>query len=297
MNRSFPPDVVVIDTDGLIHARFGRGRNRPRLVQAKTYRLAADTFTPSMVSPQLANEAGLTETLARLRRETGKWDKVSILLPDSWFRINIVDVPSLPEKEADALDVVRWSLKRTLPIPPEQLRVSYSVLSRGAQGAKVLVLSALEATLAGIEKVFGAARFEPVMIEPLGLNIWNAITVREEETTADRLFLYVRDTDFTTAVFRGAQPLFIRSRNLSRERSVEQEIRLSANYLRDSLSVETFANCYVAGTRGAAVHDILASEFNTQVRPVALRDYAEDIPLGIEGLDAELTACTGVFTG
>lgn len=297
MNRSFPPDVVVIDTDGLIHARFGRGRNKPRLVQAKTYRLAADTFTPSMVSPQLANEAGLTETLTRLRRETGKWDKVSILLPDSWFRINIVDVPSLPEKEAEALEVVRWSLKRTLPIPPEQLRVSYSVLSRGAQGAKVLVLSALEATLAGIERVFAAARFEIVMIEPLGLNIWNAITVREAETAADRLFLYVRETDFTTAVFRGAQPLFIRSRNLSSERTVEQEIRLSANYLRDSLAVETFANCYVAGARGAAVHDTLASEFNTQVRPVALRDYAEDIPIGIEGLDAELTACTGVFTG
>jgi type IV pilus assembly protein PilM len=297
MNRSFPPDVIVLDTDGLIHARFGRGKANPRLVQAKTYRIAADTFTPAMVTPLLTNAAGLTETLTRLRRETGKWDKVSVLLPDSWFRINLVDVPSLPEKEADALDVVRWSLKRTLPIPPDQLRVSYSVLSRGAQGAKVLVLSALETTLAAVEKVFSATGFDAVVIEPLGLNIWNAITVREAETAADRLFLYVRDTEFTTAVFRGAQPLFIRSRNLSSERSVEQEIRLSANYLRDSLAVESFANCYVAGAQGAAVHETLAAEFNTKVLPVSLRDYAEDIPMGLEGLDAELTACTGVFTG
>jgi Tfp pilus assembly PilM family ATPase len=297
MARSFPPDVLVIDTDAIVHARFGRGKKNPRLVQTKAYRLAADTFTPSMVTPQLANEASLAETLRRLRNETGRWDKVSLLLPDSWFRINIVDLPSLPAKEADAMGVVRWSLKKTLPIPPEQLRVAFSVLSREGQGAKVMVLSALEATLTAIERVLGAAGLDIVLIEPLGLNIWNAITVREEEAAGDRLFLYVRDTDFTTAVFRGPQPLFIRSRNLSSERTVEQEIRLSASYLRDSLAVDSFSRCYVAGKGGAAVHETLASEFNTQVRPVELRDYVEDAPVETYGLDAELAACSGVFTG
>lgn len=297
MSRSFPPDVVVLDTDGLIHARLARGKAKPRIAHAKTYRLAADTFTPSIVTPQLANEAGLSEVLRRLRTESGKWDKVSILLPDSWFRINIVDLPSLPSGESEALEVVRWSLKRTLPIPPEDLRVAYTPLGRIDKGAKVLVLSAMESTLTAIEKTFAAAGFETVLIEPLGLNIWNAIAVHEPETAADRLFLYVRDTDFTTAVFRGAQPLFIRSRNLSSERSVEQEIRLSANYLRDSFAVESFAGCYVAGAKGAAVHDTLASEFNTTVRAVSLRDFVEDVPFDLQGLEAELTACTGVFTG
>jgi type IV pilus assembly protein PilM len=297
MPRSFPPDVLVLDTDGLLHARLGRGKSGPRIVNAKTYRLAAGTFTPSMVSPQLANEASLAEGLRRLKMETGKWDKASLLLPDSWFRMNIVELPSLPDRDAEALDVVRWSLKRTLPIPPEQLRVSYSVLSKEKSGpAKVLVLSAMESTLATIERVFAAAGIDVVLIEPIGLNIWNAITVREAETDADRLFVYVREDDFTTAVFRGAQPLFIRSRNLSQSRTVGQEIRLSANYLRDSLNVETFANCYVAGANAQAVHATLAAEFNTPVRPIALRDYTEAAPADITGLDAELTACTGVFT-
>jgi type IV pilus assembly protein PilM len=297
MARSFPPDVIVLDHDSLTHARFGRGRANPRLVQAKTYRLAADTFTAGAVTPQLANAAALAETLRRLRNETGKWDKVSVLLPDSWFRMNIVDLPSLPDRENEALEVVRWSLKRTLPIAPEQMRVSYSVLSRTNGGAQVLVLSAVDATLAAIEKTCSAAGLDIVLIEPLGLNIWNAIAVREAETTADRLFIYLRDTDFTTAVFRGAKPLFIRSRNLSGDRTVEQEIRLSASYLRDSLNVETFANCYLAGDGAAAVHATLADEFKAEVRPVVLRDYAEDIPAGVSGMDAELTACTGVFTG
>jgi type IV pilus assembly protein PilM len=297
MARSFPPDVVVLDSDSLVHARLGRGKANPRIVNAKSYRLAPETFAGAPVTPHVANEAALGETLRRLRMETGKWENVSLLLPDSWFRINIVELPSLPDRDADAMDVVRWSLKKTLPIPPEQLRIAFNVLSRNGQGAKVLVISALEATLAALERVFAANGFEVVLIEPIGLNIWNAIAVREGETSADRLFIHLRDTDFTTAVFRGAQPLFIRSRNLSAERTVEQEIRLSANYLRDSLQVESFANCWVAGERGAEVHGVLAEEFHTQVRPVALKDYAEEPPPGVFGLDAELTACTGVFTG
>lgn len=297
MARTFPPDVVVLDTDGLLHARFARGKAAPRLVNAKAFRLPEGTFEPGMVTPQLANEAGLAETLRRLRAETGRWDKVSLLLPDSWFRINNVDMPALPKNPNEAKDVVRWSLKRTLPIAPDDLRVEHTVLSRDAQGAKVLILSALEATLAAIERVFAAAGLEVVLIEPLGLNLWNAIAVRESETAADRLLVYLRDEDFTTAVFRGAQPLFIRSRSLRRDRTAEQEIRLSASYLRDSLAVESFASCYVAGERGADVHATLAEEFNTQVRSVRLRDFVEDAPSGLQGMDAELTACTGVFTG
>lgn len=298
MSRSFPPDVIVLDNDSIVHARFGRGKARnPRIVNAKSWRIAEGTFTAAPVSPAIANESGLAEALRKMKMETGRWDKVSLLLPDSWFRMNIVELPSLPEKDADALDVVRWSLKRTLPIPPEQLRVAYSVLSRDASGAKVLVLSALEATLTAIERLFAAAGLEIVLIEPVGLNIWNAITVREAEGAGDRIFFYLRDTDFTTAVFRGAQPLFLRSRNLSADRTLDQEIRLSASYLRDTLNVETFSSCYVAGGRGADVQSTLAEEFNTQVRNVSLRDYAEDVPPGADDLEAELTACTGVFTG
>lgn len=297
MARSFPPDVVVLDSDSVTHARLGRGKVAPRILQAKAFRLAVDTFSAGAVTPTLANPAALAETLRRMRNETGKWDKVSLLLPDAWFRINLVDLPSLPEREDEASDIVRWSLKRTLPIPPDQMRVRYNVISRGAEGARVLVLSALDETLQAIEKVFDAAGLDIVLIEPLGLNIWNAITVREAETTADRLFVYLRETDFTTAVFRGAQPLFIRSRNLSADRTVDQEIRLSASYLRDSLGVDTFENCYVAGEGGAAIHSTLADEFRSPVRSVVLRDFVEEVPSGLTGADAELAACTGVFTG
>ena len=298
MARSFPPDVVVLDSDSLVHARLGRGKENPQILQAKSYRLAADTFTPAVVTPELANEASLAEGLRRLKLETGKWDRVSLLLPDSWFRINILDLPSLPEKTNEAMEMVRWSLKRTIPLPPEALRIAYTVLSRGPSGVKLLVVSAVEKTLSNIERVFASSGLDVILIEPIGLNIWNAVAVRESVTANDRLFLYVREHEFTTAVFRGEQPLFIRSRNLGGERTLEQEIRLSATYLRDNLGTETIEHCYVAGSGIAAdLAGVLSQEFSAPVRTLQLREFVEQSPSDVYGIDAELTACTGVFTG
>ncbi|HWW60790.1 MAG TPA: hypothetical protein VN181_05420, partial [Thermoanaerobaculia bacterium] len=110
---NFPPDVIVLDSTSLVHARLAPAKPGLRLEHAKSYRLAADTFTSSVVTPELTNEASLADTLRRLRTETGKWDRASVLLPDSWFRINIVDLPALPDRPAEAMEVVRWSLKRT----------------------------------------------------------------------------------------------------------------------------------------------------------------------------------------
>jgi Tfp pilus assembly PilM family ATPase len=296
LSRSFPPDVLVLDNESLLHARFARGKHAPRIVQAKAYRIAEDTFSSSVVTPELVNDAAFAETLRRLKLETGRWDKASLLLPDSWFRMNLIELPAFNERAGDAAEVVRWSLKRTLPIAPEELRVAYDVLQRTPGTVKLLVVSALEKTLAKLEAAFTSAGISLVMIEPLGLNLWNTIAVRENGTPADRLFVYVREREFTTAVFKGSQPAFLRSRNLSGERTVQQEIRLSASYLRDSLRTETFAQCYIAGIDRGDVAAAVSTEFGSPVTSVALRDFVDQAP-DLGGYDAELMAAAGVFTG
>jgi type IV pilus assembly protein PilM len=296
MARSFPPDVVVVDSDSLLHARIGRGRKEMQVLQAKSYPLRDDVFAPGVVTPELQNEAVFAEVLRRMKLETGRWDKVSILLPDSWFRMNIIELQALPERSSEAAEVIRWSLRRTMPIDPSQLRLSYDVLSRTPP--RVLAVSAVEATIAAIERLFEAAGIEVVLIEPTGLNLWNAITAREAVTNRDRIFFYIREHDFTTALFRGPLPLFIRSRNLSGDRTLQQEIKLSATYLRDTLQTTSVEKCYVAGNGiNGEVTDAISGEFSAPVQKIGLRDVAEQTPGDVGGYEAELTAATGVFTG
>ena len=166
MARSFPPDVVVLDSDSLIHVRVGRGRKDAKIVQAKSYTLRDDVFAPGVVTPEMQNEASFAEVLRRLKLETGRWDKVSVLLPDAWFRMNIIELQSVPERASEAAEVIRWSLRRIMPIDPSLLRMSYEVLSRTPP--RVLAVSAVEATIAAIERLFAAAGIEVILIEPAG---------------------------------------------------------------------------------------------------------------------------------
>src|SRR5205823_8258264 len=136
---------------------------------------------------------------------------------------------------------------RTMPIDPSTLRIAHEVLGRTAGHPRVFVISAVEKTLAAIERVFEAAGIEVVLIEPIGLNIWNAVAVREPASARDRVFFYIREGDFTTAVFRAGQPLFIRSRNLNSQRTLQQEIKLSASYLRDTMGAQSIEQCYLSG--------------------------------------------------
>src|SRR5213075_1911949 len=141
MSQAFPPDVIVLDDEKLLHARLARGRKGPRIVRAKSYRLAANTFSPAVVSPALTNESSLAEAVKRMRMETGRWDRASVLLPDSWFRINIMDLQNFPDGGKEADDMVRWSLKRTMPLDTDLLRIRHQVLSRTPTHAKVLAMS------------------------------------------------------------------------------------------------------------------------------------------------------------
>jgi Tfp pilus assembly PilM family ATPase len=297
MASSFPPDVIILDSEALVHVRMARGKKAPQIVQAKSYRLAADTFVPGVVTPQLTNEASLAEALRRLRMESGRWDRASLLLPDSWLRINILDVPNFPESSKEAEDIVRWSLKRTMPIDSDLLRIRHEVLSRSGTSSKVLAISAMDQTLTAIENVFEAAGIAVVVIEPIGLNIWNAIAVHEPNTSRDRIFFYIRPDEFTTAAFRGSQPLFIRSRNLLGDRTVEQEIKLSASYLRDTLRTDAIEQCYLSGDVDGNIAAVIGAEFGAPVRTVALSDFSERRPdgIGVGSYEAELMACTGVF--
>ena len=297
MARSFPPDVLVLDPESLLHARVVKGKRGLSIQQAKSYRIASGAIVPDVVTPRIEDDAALAEVLRRLKLETGRWDKASLLLPDSWFRINILELQALPDNPNEAQEVLRWSLKRTMPIDAAGLRLAYEVISRGAQ-VKVLVVSAVEKTLVDLERLFGAAGIDLVLIEPLGLNLWNAITFREPATARERVFFYVRENDFTTAVFRGAQPLFIRSRNLNGERSLAQEIKLSASYLRDTLQTGAIENCYLAGNAvDGTLPATIAAEFQAPVRTLALSDVAEQTAAAGGAYEAELAACTGVFTG
>lgn len=295
---AFPPDVFVLDREGALHARLTRNGRTPQLLSSRRYRFAAPPFTDAPVTPTLASPEAITEVVRRVRRDAGRIDRVSLLLPDSWFRMNILDLPNGTERSTPTVDLIRWAVKRTLPLRPEDLRFGWVPLQKTAAGQQVLAVGALDATLALIEAGFREAGVAVVLIEPVGLNVWNAIAAHEPATDAHRLFFYFGADEFTTGIFRGPTPMFLRSRNLTGARTLEQEIQLSASYVKSRFDWPALERCWVAGVPvSETVLGAISSEFGTVAQRVALADYAR-LGSGVDaaGFEPELTACAGVLT-
>lgn len=290
-------DIAVFDLDSVTFVRLVREKPRPRVERLRPLHLASGTFEIAALTPTVRNPEAIADAVRRMKVEAGRLERVTVLLPDSWFRINLIDVPSLPRNAKDANEVVRWSLKRSTPFNPSELRMQWMPISaRGHEPARALVITALEKSLAAIESAFAAAEVEVGSIEAAGLNVWNAILTRDTPVDG-RVLVYLRDHDFTTCVFKGTEPLFIRSRSLGGDRRVEQEIRLSASFLRPMLEENPIARCYVAGNGQVTRHviDVLTQEFGAEVEVLDLPAFAEVGSVDPQHSEAEIIACRGVL--
>ena len=292
-------DIALLDAGTLLFARMLPGAPKPRLAMLGSWRLASGVFGAGTLTPALDDPKPLAEAIGRMKLEAGRIDRISLLLPDCWFRIGIIEVGTLPRNHADADEVVSWTLKRTTPFNPAELRTAWLALpTRSVNGTRVLVVSAMEKPLAAIEETFRAAGIAVGAIESTGLNVWNAI-VATEPSADGRLLIYLREGDFTTALFRGAEPVFVRSRSLVGDRPIEQEIRLSASYLQKTIEAAPVQRCYVVGDGQvtASVLDAIRSEFSSEVEVLASTRFADVAGLAGAGQrDAELIACRGTLT-
>jgi Tfp pilus assembly PilM family ATPase len=298
MSNRKQTDIAIFNLDSVSFVRLVPGKTRPHVEKLRQWSLPHGTFEIGAVTPSLRNAEAITEVASRMKVEAGRLERVTVLLPDSWFRMNLIDVPKLPRKAKEANEVVRWSLKRSTPFNPNELRIQWMpISSRGQEPARILVISALEKSIAMIEAAFSSAGVAVGAIEAAGLNVWNAILTRDTPTDG-RVLVYLRDHDFTTCVFKGTEPLFIRSRSLGGERRVEQEIRLSASFLRPMLETNPVSKCYVAGNGQVTSHvvDVLTREFGADVEVLDLPAFADTSAVDASHSEAELIACRGVLT-
>jgi Tfp pilus assembly PilM family ATPase len=293
---AFPSDVFLIEPRGILHTRFQRGRKETELTAIARTPLPEGTFGPGAVSPSVAAPAALATALTRAGARRKQSD-VAILLPDSWFRLHILSMDNIPARRSDADEMVRWSLRRSLPGRPDDLRLGWEAVERQGSGGRVVVLAASEATLRSIEDAATAAEMNPVVIEPLGLNLWNALVQEIAEDDAERLLILYREGDMAMAMFRGRRPVFYRSKRLGAAHDLLQEIRLSASYLRNQEGLGIPVQCWVAGD---AVDEELLSMVEREFGRAPSKVQLPEVGIRLGAIDAgreetAVAACKGVF--
>jgi hypothetical protein len=197
--------------------------------------LPEGAFEVGAVGLQSVNTEAVGPAFARLKGAAEGARSAAVVLPTSWLRSFLIDVDRPPRKEDELRDVVRWRLKKLLPVAPTELRLSIVRLPEVDGQKKLLVMAGIERAVDAIEAAFKAIGVEVGLITtrlfavvPRGAGIVRpSLVVQHEESFLSLLLL----TDGVPRLLR-TKPLALADQSSG---TVLREIGLTMGFIRDSL--------------------------------------------------------------
>jgi type IV pilus assembly protein PilM len=130
------------------------------------YELAPGSVVPDLVENNLrqrnAVRKGIEEVLESV---AGRTHDVIAIVPDAAVRVVLVEFDTLPSDTEEALGVVRFRLKKSLPFDVEKAKVSYHA-QKFPDGVRVVAAVALASVIEDYESVFQEAGFSPGVVLP-----------------------------------------------------------------------------------------------------------------------------------
>lgn len=209
---SRPRLAVEIRPEGVVAAR---AEDAEAVLAAISY----SVFPEGVVVPGLkaGNVPGRSAAAATVRKALEavalKERDTTLVIPDAAARVLLLDFDTLPPKPVDALPVVRFRLKKSLPFDAEDALVSYQIMSSTKDLVRVLAVAVPREVLAEYESVVREAGFEPGAVLPSTL----AACAGMIPTEAAALLVNAGETSVTTAIVQAGLLLLHRTVDLAAE--------------------------------------------------------------------------------
>jgi type IV pilus assembly protein PilM len=213
--------------------------------QAPTYAseaLAALIVTPGLKEGNLLDPPAVSAAIrAALGQVQPRLKAVTVVVPDSAVRVFVLDFDTLPTKQEEALPVLRFRLRKSVPFDVEQAGISYQVLSEGSSRLetqwKVLAAIMPGPVLAEYESAVRSAGYEPGAVLPASLAALAAIDSQEAV-----LAVNLGARALTTSIVSGSDILLYRTVELpldveEQKGEVQRAIAVSAAFYEDRLQV------------------------------------------------------------
>ncbi len=105
------------------------------------------------------------EVAVALRTNLESSARAAVVVPTSWVRTHLLEFDTLPRRAEEVDEVVRWRLKKLLPVRPAELRIA--AVPQGVRGPgphSLMVMVGLERAFADLERAFGRAEVVPGLV-------------------------------------------------------------------------------------------------------------------------------------
>ena len=266
------------------------------LRRAASINLSDSLIRPSFEESNIEDLSQLVEVLKELATSAGllRQRRWSVTLPEATSRILILTM-EVGGSKAELEEVLKWKMERGFGSSIDELSISKESLPRDSQGRdRYLVVGVRLSVLAEYESVFSSLGWRAGMMLPrhLGESRW----LIKNGRAGDSLLLTAHDEGFTAAIFRGREPLILRSVACEPDEREDEFYRLLLFY-RDRRTSETdnsgqsLAQLMVLG-RG------FEKERATEIARETLGDHlhvlsAQDVGLVLPGGDLSFDAIAG----
>jgi type IV pilus assembly protein PilM len=207
--------------------------------------LAPFTVAPGLLESNLMNPASVSTAIrVALGQVQPRTKSVTVVVPDSSARVFVLDFDTLPVRQDEALPVLRFRLRKSVPFDVEQAGVSYQVLSEGSSRLetqwKVLAAVIPGPVLAEYESAVRSAGYEPGVVLPASLAVLAALSAMDSQEAM--LVANLGARALTTSIVAGNDVLLYRTVELPEDPEamkgeVQRAIAVSAAFFEDRLQV------------------------------------------------------------
>ena len=190
------------------------------------------------VGLQAIHDDVLGPVLARLRGVAEGTGTAAVIVPTGWLRSFLIDVDRLPRREDELFDVVRWRLKKMLPIPPTELRLAVIRLPESEGQRRLLVMTGIERAMAAIETCYSAIGIEVGLITTRLF----ALVPRLTGVTLPTLVIQHEESFLSLLLLVDGVPRLLRTKPLPLNhddgKAVLREATLTLGFIRESVGVD-----------------------------------------------------------
>ena len=267
-----PRAVVEIAPAGVIAASLPPHGQHPVIASSP---LENGLVTPGLIEPNIHSMKAVASAVSSALAALAYRDmNVTLIVPNKVARVFILDFDTLPTNRAESISVLRFRLRKLLPLDLEKTKIGYQVLSRDETGCKVLAVVIPSIILEEYEEVISLAGYKPGVVLPshlAGLAILDSAN--------PTLAAYLDEGSLTTVFAHGNDLMLFRTVELPENRSsrlleIERAIAVASAFFEDKLAHGRGpSHLLYAGTE--AVDDFAQLTGGIKVTPIDFPPHTE----------------------
>lgn len=284
-----PSVVLEIAATHVAAARWGRDISH--LAASAVEKLPEGAIVPSATQANINDAAAVRAAIRRVvSRVPSQGQPVALMVPDPVIRVFILSFDSFPRRAEEALPMLRWRLKKSLPFDAEEAAISW--MKQSNRGGKPEIVATI-ARQRIIREYESAAEEEGISVGVVQSSTLATLPMLDRELTT--LLVRMSDRNLTTVITSGDTLCVYRSTEMDRtqghvsSQSILDEVFPAIAFYQDTWGgkVERVKVAGFGEIEGELI-EALAREVSCSSQPLSVTTHlpAEATSLAAKGLEA-----------